>query len=284
MIINGNRSGTPSPGTRPRISATVGVVASGAGDHESAAALAAALSLPLLTQDAVAGAGAASRPAGCDFLLILSGRRLALIEIGAPRQGSLQVDFECGPTGYRRVSAGSRRQPLARAVGLRHGTPTVLDATAGLGRDAFLLACWGCTVIAVERNPVVGALLQNGLSRGLASGRAPLKAVLERLTVITQDARNVLTSLDDAARPDVVYIDPMFPPAAKSALAKKEMRLCRRIVGDDDDAADLLAAALQVARRRVVVKRHTHAPPLLPGVTSGHRGRRVRYDVYRPLV
>ena len=41
---------------------------------------------------------------------------------------------------------------IARAIGLNSPTaPHVLDATAGLGGDAFVLASLGCPVTMVER-------------------------------------------------------------------------------------------------------------------------------------
>ncbi len=185
--------------------------------------------------------------------------------------------------GYRRRSARDRRQPLALAVGLRHGTPTVVDATAGLGRDAFLLAALGCSVIAVERSPVLGALIRDGLERAANSGDASLATVVERIKLVIQDAREVLAGMSEAAAPDVVYIDPMYPPTRKSALAKKEMRALRRIVGDDPDAGELLEIARRVARKRVVVKRRRRGPPLAPEPAIQYRGKQVRYDVYLPL-
>ena len=43
----------------------------------------------------------------------------------------------------------------------------MLDATAGLGRDAFVLASLGCQVTLIERVPAVAALLENGIERAL---------------------------------------------------------------------------------------------------------------------
>ena len=85
------------------------------------------------------------------------------------------------------------------------------------------------------------------------------------------------------AAPDVVYLDPMYPPKKKSALVKKEMRICRMLVGEDEDAGELLEIARRVARRRVVVKRLRHAPPLKANAAAEYVGRTVRYDVYQPV-
>ena len=59
----------------------------------------------------------------------------------AQPETELRVDFVGGSVGHRLRFGGGRGQDLAKAMGLRSGkTPTVIDATAGLGRDSFLLA------------------------------------------------------------------------------------------------------------------------------------------------
>src|SRR5690606_8938845 len=100
------------------------------------------------------------------FVLVLTGERLELRQDGLNAPGPVFVDFIGGAVGHRRRFGGGRGQPLAKAVGLKGGeNPRVLDATAGLGRDAFVLACLGSVVTLVERSPVVAALLEDGLLR-----------------------------------------------------------------------------------------------------------------------
>ena len=130
---------------------------------------------------------------------------------------------------------------------------------------------------AVERSPIVAALLRDGLARA-SQDDALREAMGDRLTILNADAREVLDRGD--IKPDTVYIDPMFPPKRKaSALAKKSIRLVRALVGDDEDAAALVEAARRHCRR-VVVKRPTHAPPLAERPTAGITGKLVRYDIY----
>ena len=243
--------------------------------HAAAVSLAEELTLPLST-------GEENDWGTFDLMLVVTERRLELREAQGGRLGPISVDFLAGTGGYRRRTARTGRQLIARAVGLRGEPLRVLDATAGLGSDAFLLACLGCTVVAVERSPVIAALLRDGLARAAAHPDTDIKRIAERVSLITKDARDVMKELAPADTPDVVYLDPMYPPKKKSALAKKEMRMCRLLVGDDDDAGDLLDVARGVARRRVVVKRLRHAPPLAPDHTAEHIGRTVRYDVYQP--
>ncbi len=215
-----------------------------------------------------------------EFSLCVGVKGIELRDSTAGDERPLRVDFVTGSTAFRKRSANQRQQLIARAIGLQKGTCTLFDATAGLGRDAFLLACMGCRVTAVERSPILWTLLRDGLARAAESNVSGLRTIIDRISLFRGDSRDFLLDLPPEGRPDVVYIDPMYPPSQKSALAKKEMRVCRRLVGDDDDATALLAVAREVANRRVVVKRHRHAQPLAPDVSVTYKGTTVRYDTY----
>lgn len=208
------------------------------------------------------------------------GYRLALQENSANAPGPVALNFIAGVVDHRRRFGGGRGQPLARAIGLKHGaTPKVVDLTAGLGRDAFVLATLGCTVHMVERVPVVAALLENGLAR--AAQNLEVSPIIERMPLYWADSSQWLANLDANARPDVIYLDPMYPQRSKRALVKKEMQLFHALVGTDDDAPALLAQALEKARKRVVVKRPRTAPPLEgPAPQFVISSPNTRYDVY----
>jgi 16S rRNA (guanine1516-N2)-methyltransferase len=210
------------------------------------------------------------------------GLQLAWIGSGAP--GPVRGDFVHGAAAHRRRFGGGSGQMIARAAGIAPGVrPRILDATAGLGRDAFVLAGLGCEVTLIERNPLVAALLEDGLRRALADAAAAPAA--SRMKLLEGDAAAMMRNWEDWAgeAPQVVYLDPMFPPRGRnaSALVKKEMRLFRPLVGDDGDASLLLAAALSLASHRVVVKRPRRAPPL-GGMapTYALEGKSSRFDVY----
>ena len=243
--------------------------------RDQTAAIATDLGLPVTTDVVI-----------WDMLLLLEpadsapGYRLALQQLGVDAPGPVYVDFVGGKVGHRRRAAEGRKQPLARAVGLKHGAnPWVLDATGGLGRDAFVLATLGCNVQILERSPIVAALLRNGLQRARAD--AATAPIVERMMLINADARAYLLTVRDTQRPDVVYLDPMYPHRDKSALVKKEMRVLRALLGDDDDAADLLPAARPAANKRVVVKRPGRAPPLSDTTPSmSIANENTRFDVY----
>jgi 16S rRNA (guanine1516-N2)-methyltransferase len=210
--------------------------------------------------------------------LHLSSQGLALRQ---PQQSTplIYIDFVNGTARHRRLYGGGRKQPLGRAIGLKSGVfPMVCDATAGLGRDAFVLACLGCTVIMLERSPVLAALLFDALQR--LEQDIELHEVSQRLQLIHQDAATWLTAT--TLCPEVVYLDPMYPHRHKTALVKKEMRTLQTIVGQDIDAANLLQIALQKARHRVVVKRPKGAASLLetPAPHCCINSENTRFDIY----
>lgn len=243
------------------------------GLEASARALAARLALPLASEGGE----------GVPLHLHLTAARLELREVGPNASGPIYAEFAVGRADYRRRFGGGRSQPLARAVGLRGGaTPHVLDATAGLGQDAFVLASLGAKVTLIERSPIVGALLEDALARARAD--PVVGEIAARMQLQVGDAGALMGALE--ARPDVIYLDPMYPHRRGHALPKKEMRVFRLLVGDDADAGELLQAALRCARSRVVVKRPKGAP-VLGGKPDGRvESKNTRFDLYsrHPLV
>lgn len=212
-----------------------------------------------------------------DLLLIYTETGLHL-QLKGKTKGTLHIDFSSGTMTYKRLHGGGIKQPLARAVGIKPGKrPSIIDVTAGLGNDAFLLATLGCKVCMVERSPLLAALLQDGMDR--ASSDPKLKEIVSGITLIQGDARIVLEKLEEL--PETIYMDPMYPHRRKSALNKQEMRIIRCIVGADEDAGQLLHAALLRAGKRVVVKRPKGAPRINDQIpTHVISMKNSRYDVY----
>jgi len=189
----------------------------------------------------------------------------------------LACNFTSGALGHR-LRTGGRRQLLPRAAGLGRGrTPSIVDATAGLGRDAFLLASLGAEVNLVERSSEIYSLLKVGLLHAANNGGKAAEAAA-RMSLHHGDAKTLLPHLT----PEVVLVDPMHPPRTKSALVKKEMRLLREIVGTDEDALDLMHVALGTATKRVVLKWPLRAPAMTGLLSPSHqiRGKTTRYDVF----
>ncbi|MFU9136543.1 16S rRNA (guanine(1516)-N(2))-methyltransferase RsmJ [Erwinia tasmaniensis] len=214
--------------------------------------------------------------------LVMTASHLELRKRDEPKLGGIFVDFVEGAMAHRRRFGGGRGEAVAKAVGVKGSyLPVVIDATAGLGRDAFVLASLGCRVQMLERHPVVAALLDDGLQRGYLNPEIG-PWLRERLTLLHASGLQALA--DISIRPDVVYLDPMYPHRQKSALVKKEMRVFQSLVGADDDADGLLEPARRLAKKRVVVKRPDYAPPLAGVVTqSAVVTKSHRFDIYPPL-
>ncbi len=214
-----------------------------------------------------------------DYLLILTPEYLGLQKTGS-KLLPLYVDFLAGKMQYRRQHTHFRHELLARALGLKSATnPRIIDATAGLARDSFTLACLGFEIQLLERSPIIYALLQDGIRRALTD---PIVApIINRLQLTQTDAIRWLKKLTATERPEIIYLDPMFPERVKSALVKKEMRILHDIIGDDTDAHLLLKTALACATKRVVVKRPRLANPLADTApTLTMKGSSSRFDIY----
>ncbi|GAA6152387.1 class I SAM-dependent methyltransferase [Pseudoteredinibacter isoporae] len=224
------------------------------------------------------------------FALLLESEGLQLLDLS--NGVSVMVDFCHGKANHRRIYGGGTGQMIAKAVGLKGALrPRVLDATAGLGQDSFVLASLGCDVTMLERSEIVQALLRDGLHRAEqeAVSNHELADVVSRMRLRCGDATEYLLKAVDADaavaseefRPHVVYLDPMFPERKKSAQVKKEMQSFHQIVGSDMDADALLGPARELALARVVVKRPKIAP-FLADCEPDHQivGKSSRYDLY----
>lgn len=224
------------------------------------------LGLPLQLEDA-------------DFALQVGEQGLQLQQLAPDAPGAVRVDFVEGGAAHRRLYGGGSGQMIAKAVGIAQGVrPRILDATAGLGKDGFVLASLGCEISLIERQPLIGALLEDGLERGARD--LHVAPIIARMTLLKGNSIEVMRNWEGEA-PQVIYLDPMFPHREKTALVKKEMRLFRPLVGDDPDAPALLAAALALASHRVVVKRPRKAPCIEgPKPSHGLEGKSSRYDIY----
>lgn len=210
--------------------------------------------------------------------LVLTPSRL---EIRVPHFGSpVYIDFTAGKNQHRRQFGGGRSQPLAKAVALKKGaTPSIVDATAGLGRDAFVFASLGCQVTLIEQQPLIAALLADALYR--AKEDSETAQIIARMRLHHGNALEYLTNIADAGRPEVIYLDPMYPAREKSALVKKEMQLLHQLVGADSNNRELLKMSRQMALKRVTVKRpkgaeyFTHQKP-----QASIESKNTRYDIY----
>ncbi len=190
----------------------------------------------------------------------------------------LKIDFLSGPVAHRQKFGGGRGQALPRAIGMKTNKhPHVVDATAGLGRDAFLLASLGAHVTLIERSDVIHSALSEAMAHASKNG-GEIASIIDRMKLIHGDA---ITLLPDLC-PSIVLVDPMHPPRHNSALVKQELRLVRDIVGTDDDAVQLMQIALACATERVVLKWPQKARPMADLRAPSHQiaGKSTRYDVF----
>ena len=213
----------------------------------------------------------------------------------------VQVDFASGAAQHRRTQGGG--ELIAKAV--QHtARPVVWDATGGLGRDSFVLASLNLAVHTFEQHPAVFALLQDGLHRAAQSPE--IAAIAARITLHQGNAAALMPTLAaQIGRPDVVYLDPMYPERQKSAAVKKEMAYFHALMEQPENErskfrrsqnansefrrsqnandAALFQAARAIAQKRIVVKR-----PRLGEFLCGEKpayqyaGKSTRFDVYLP--
>lgn len=218
---------------------------------------------------------AAQRSGDSKWYLAASDSGLSLSRREADGPQNIRVDFS-KPQLQRR----GHNELLFKALGVQPRTPHyVVDATAGMGVDAFLLAQAGCQITLIERSPLIAALLADGIAR---AGQTPaIASIAARMRLKQGDAITLLTNLAHEQQPDMVYLDPMFPQRNKSALPKKSMQGLQALLGDDSDQAQLLDVAVQTARFRVVVKRHSKVKAIGGREpTYSLQGKQIRYDVY----
>tara|TARA_Y100001960_G_C14769963_1_gene879343 strand:- start:540 stop:1238 length:699 start_codon:yes stop_codon:yes gene_type:complete len=216
-----------------------------------------------------------------DFNLKLEDDTLMLEKTS--EKSSIFVDFTSKKALKRINEPGILKQDIAKAIGFNKSKDlTILDCTAGLGRDSFIFASiTQKNVTMLERNPTSFALLENGLQRlQKVDDNQQLKTIADKLTLNNTDAAEFLAKSENY---DVIYLDPMFSGEnqKKSAKVKKEMAFFHQTVGNDEDSDPLLPLALAKANKRVVVKRHIKAPYLnnqKPNLEF--KGKTNRFDVY----
>jgi len=198
--------------------------------------------------------------------------RLLLEDCQHPDKLTIQVDFSAGKMRWRRKQS----ERLHRALGINaERQPTIIDATAGLGQDAFVMAHQGSTVTLLEKNPLVYIILRDGIQQAATAG----ELAAQHMTAIHADAIPYLLNIKKS--PQVIYLDPMFPQHRKSAKNKKEMQVLQTLAGNSNEAEGLLEVALEAAINRVVVKRPLKAVPYAGSKPDfAISGKNIRYDVY----
>ena len=219
------------------------------------------------------------------FFLIYQKKGLSLAQISTDNSFLICANFHGDTIKYRRQKGGGKKEMIAKAVGLSGASSlNILDATCGLGGDAFIMASLGGNITMTERVAEVYALVKDALKQAEEWGRdtdPELIAIINRMHLINADAKEYMLTASPTCRPDVIYLDPMFPPRKKSAKVKKDMSVFHNLVGTDNDSHEMLPLALSCALKRVVVKRPRVAPTLSSKKANySFKGKSNRYDVY----
>lgn len=190
----------------------------------------------------------------------------------------LKCSFIEGPILHRLKYGKGRGQNLAKAVGFKFNkNRTIIDATAGLGYDAFILASLGANVTLIERSEKIYDLLKAAISEAKLYG-GEISKIVNRMNLLFGDSKDILPNI----APEVILIDTMYKDRKKSALVKNDMRLVREVVGSDSDHVELINVALNNASKRVVIKQPRYAQTLDNIKACSHQilGKTIRYDVY----
>ena len=240
---------------------------------EEARALAKALHLPFEQGPITADSPYA-------YFLLLTPEYLGLLKTKDKKALPFYIDFASAKLTYRRQKASLRKEMLARAMGIHpKENPVIVDATAGLGRDSFILASLGYAITMIEQSPILAALLKDALDRGKAN--AAIAPIVGRIKLICANSCDWLNATPEADRPDIITLDPMFPERKKSASVKKEMLILQELLGKCEDEDTLLQTALACAKRRVVVKRPKTAASIAKRAPNfSLTGKTSRFDIY----
>jgi 16S rRNA (guanine1516-N2)-methyltransferase len=234
-----------------------------------------------------------------NFFLIQTPEGLGLKSTLPELKGLFHLDYLQGNLGFRLTPERVLHEPLAKVIDKK---AWVIDTTGGLGKDGLMLTMMGCKVWMCEAHPLLSALILDALARAKADPK--FNVFLEhsdKFQFFPEDAKNILEKLVDLPkenRPEIVYLDPMFPMRKKSSLVKKEMQWLKAIHDEPNPTeqtnADnaylvtceeaLFELALKTATKRVIVKRPLHAPTLVqtPAPTFSKLFQSARFDVYLP--
>ena len=216
------------------------------------------------------GAEISEKP-GPKLTILFHAKGVSLTGYGLSYQG----DFE---NMLHRVTNGRlQHEMLVRAAKSDKPGRKAIDATAGMGEDAFLLAAQGYEVTLFEQNPVIAVLLKDALRR--AKKHPVLKDIASRMNLVQDNSVEGMSKLLDPV--DVIYLDPMFPARQKSSLINKKLQLIQKLEPPCSEETDLFDAAIIASPSKIIVKR-----PLKSEFLAGRKpsytlnGKAIRYDCY----
>lgn len=224
------------------------------------------------------------KSSSCDYALKIDGDDIYITPYlnSDLKLSPLRADFISKKNKYRHMKISRKNELLSKAVGLKPRIyPHIIDATAGLGVDSFILAALGCHVTMCERSPIMQTLLESGLKRGINDSE--LKDTIQRMRLIKDDYYHFIKENYDPENNnfDVIYLDPMFPRRSKSAAVKKDMQYMQVLLDEVIDLQKLFESAHEYATYRVIIKRPKNAPLISnANRTYSVSGKAIRFDVY----
>lgn len=128
----------------------------------------------------------------------------------------------------------------------------IIDCTAGMASDSLVFsfaAGESGQIVALESEPVLCALVREGLSR-YESGVPEVDAAMRRIRLLCEEHGSYLAGLPDKSA-DIVYFDPMF---RKPILESSAIGAFRTLANMDALSAEVIEQAKRVARKMVIMK------------------------------
>ena len=202
--------------------------------------------------------------------LVFDGTGLSLVGYGMCYQGDFARMLS-------RVTKGRlHHEMLVKLAKTKTEHPVAVDAAAGMGEDSFLLAAAGYEVYLFEQDAVIAALLRDALYRAGEDDR--LRGIVGRMHLTEGNSIELMLQL--GITPEIVYLDPMFPPRKKSGLIHKKLQLIQKLEQPCADERELFDAAAAMHPKKIIIKRPLNGAPLAdrkPSYTV--KGKAIRYDV-----
>ncbi|CAL4324601.1 class I SAM-dependent methyltransferase [Buchnera aphidicola] len=185
-----------------------------------------------------------------EFSLIIHEHRIELKNNANKNIKNIWIDFN-----HKKMKSyqDDSKIKIIKAIGIKKKPfLNVIDATAGLGKDSFMMFSYGCTITMIENNPILSILIYDGLKR---SYNDPIigNIIKKKMKHINHSSINIQSL--NLQKPDVIYLDPMFPRKKKKSLPKKHMNTIQNLVKKDSDTQLLFNACKNFAKNRIVVKR-----------------------------
>ncbi|WP_343128592.1 class I SAM-dependent methyltransferase [Buchnera aphidicola (Kurisakia onigurumii)] len=215
--------------------------------------------------------------------LILNKKKIKLYDTQNPKLGNFYIDFTNKKISYR--INNRKKESLIQAIKIKNNPyPNVLDMTAGLGRDSFILAASGCHVLMLERNPIIFILLNNALHRAYKNPKIG-KWVKSRIKFFFESSFNI-SNISFTFKPEVIYIDPMYCIKKRKSNPKKDMQFLNKIIKNtDQDSNKLIFIARNINCRKIVVKRPLNGSYIGNIKTKNSIfSKKHRFDIYQPIL